>query len=250
MFIRSVCQMAMLVMLACSTANASVISIYTDRSAWELALAGASFNEESFDGEASSFAANSSANSAGLVSVDMLGGVGDPGPTGLTGGGYFQGEVDSSRDGLNIRFHHAAATGLGLLGLQNDSASNAGSLDLQELAIFIAGEYFLVSDLLGLTDSSTATGTIGSVENTTAIPFIGFVLDMPIISFIFAHGDQAYAGGVRGASEEFYLDGVVVASQRAGLARQFSLPEPGSLILLLSGFAVLFVNKHKGISNS
>ena len=243
MFIRSVCQTAMLLVLACSTANASVISTYTDRSAWEAALVGSVFDEEGFAGDARAFASNSELNVVGDLSIDMVGTVDASDRLGLTGTGFFEGGVDSSRDGLNIRFHHAAATGLGLLGLQNDNASNPGSLDLQEVAVFIAGEYFLVSDLLGLTNSSTATGNIGSIENTAVIPFIGFVLDTPVSSFMFVHGDSAYGGGVSGASEEFYLDGVVLSSQRAGLTRQYSVPEPGGLILMLSGFAGWLMNK-------
>ena len=62
-------------------------------------------------------------------------------------------------------------------------------------------------------------------------------------SFSFLHASRVYAGGVSGTSEEFYLDGVVFASEQTSLSRQVSLPEPGSLILMLSGFAAWFVNK-------
>lgn len=244
----------MLAVLVCGSANATVISTYTDRSAWETALAGLSFHEETFDGAASSFIANSSANPAGAVTVDLLGGVIDPGPSGLTGSGYFQSEVDdslidSTHDGLSLSFNHASATGFGLLGLQNDSATNPAGLNLVEISLLVGGDYFLVTDLLGLTDSSTATGELGSQLSGAAVPFIGFILDHAVTEFGVVHSNRVRAGIVSTTSEEFYLDGLVFASSRTGLARQFSVPEPGSLLLMLVGFVGLFMNKALRLTN-
>lgn len=243
MSIRPVCLAAMLSVLACGSANAAVISTYTDRTAWEAALAGAVFSQEGFGGDAVSFDANSSGNLIGDISVELIGGVGDPGPTGLTGSGFFQAEVDSravdSDQGLSVALHYQPFMGFGLLGLQNDNISNPASLDLQELALSVAGDYFLITDLLGLTDSANMTGSIPVIENDTAIPFIGFVLDVPISSFTFVHADLAYADGVSGATEEFYLDGLVFASAGTGQRMMRQLPEPSVLVLMLSGLALL-----------
>ncbi len=247
MFIRSVCQTAMLLVLACSTANASVVSTYTDRSAWEAALVGSVFDEEGFAGDARAFASNSELNVVGDLSIDMVGTVDTSDRLGLTGSGFFEGEVDSSSftdgDGLNIRFHHAAAMGIGLLGLQNDELDLPADLNLSEIGLLFGGDSFLVNDILDGTNTKDQSRQVSGRKSTGLIPFIGFVFDAPLESFMFVHGDQVARNGVAWESEEFYLDGVVVASQRAGLVRQYSVPEPGSLILLLSGFAVLFVNK-------
>ena len=256
MYFKVFCLLAGVAATTMGTASATVISTYTDRATWEAALTGAVFSEETFDGPASSFSAFSTGNSVGSVTVDLIGGVGDPGPTGLTGTGFFEGEVDSSpiidSGGLNLRMNHSLFSGFGLLGLQNDSSISAGSLDLQEIGLLVDGSYFLVSDILGLTDSSTATGSISAVENSAPIPFIGFVMDAPISSFLFVHGDQAYAGGVSGATEEFYLDGLVFASSGTqfisniqSLNNNNNVPEPGTWALVVAGLAGLGVGKRR-----
>lgn len=218
-------------------ANATVISTYTEQSAWQAALVGSVFSEEGFDGAASNFDAGSSGNAAGAVSVDLIGGVGDPGPTGLTGTGFLQGEVDSSAvgsgDGVSLTINHNPAIGFGLLGLQNDSASNPAGLNLAEIGLLVEGSAFLVSDLLGLTDSATATSGLDNTPSDAAIPFIGFILDNPLGGFSIIHGDQVYAAGVAGGSEEFYLDGLIFASA----ASTHQLPAPAPAILLLAGVA-------------
>ena len=214
---------------AVAGANAAVMT-FTNQVDWEAALAGANILTENFDGAASSFAANSSGNPAGLVTVDMIGGVGDTGPTGLTGTGFFEGEVDSSSfttgDGLSLNFNRSNILGFALLGLQNDSETTPGGLDLEEIAVEVAGEMFLVSDILGLTDPGDP-GTVPTTENTDPIPFIGFVVDIPIDSFLLKHGDLVRE--VSGGNEEFFLDGLLLA--------QADVPEPGMLGLLGLGLA-------------
>ncbi len=247
MSIRSACLVVNLSLFCMAVANASVISTYTDQSAWQTALAGSIFSEESFNGAATNFNAASSGNAAGSVSVDLIGGVGDPGPAGLTGTGFLQGEVDSSAvgsgDGVSLTINHGAAIGFGLLGLQNDSASNAAGLNLAEIGLLVDGSAFLVSDLLGLTDSATATGGLDNTPSDAAIPFIGFILDNPLGSFSIVHGDQVYAPGVAGGSEEFYLDGMIFASA----ASTHQLPAPAPAILLLAGVAGLrFARRNRG----
>ncbi len=214
-----------------SQANAAVF-VFTDQTTWKNALSGASFETENFDNGASSFSANSTGNVIGSsLTVDLIGGVGDTGPTSLTGTGFFEGEVDSSSfttgDGLTLNFNsNSPLKGFGILGLQNDNASNPGSLDLEEIGIEVSGESFLVSDILGLTNSSDGKFISNDVENTAPLPFLGFISDTEITSFKFLHGDFVAPGRVRGNAEEFYIDGIVTASA--------SVPEPASILGLLA----------------
>jgi hypothetical protein len=244
MSVRSACLAAVVSLCSVAVARATVISTYTDQAAWQAALSGTIITTEQFNGVASSFAANSSGNAAGSVSVDLVGGVGDPGPTGLTGSGFLQGEVDSSPigsdDGLSLNIDHTPAVGIGLLGLQNDSASNPAGLNLVEIGLLIDGSGFLVSDLLGLTDSAATKGALDNAKSDGAIPFLGFILDHAVSSFSIVHGDQLYGPGVAGTSEEFYLDGLMFASQPAlRLLKQSELPLPSTVALLLIGMVSL-----------
>ncbi|MEM7067040.1 MAG: hypothetical protein AAF572_28235 [Cyanobacteria bacterium P01_B01_bin.77] len=220
--------------------RAAVMS-FTDRTAWEMALLGNSFEIESFDGDLSRFSANSRGNEVGrFLSVDLVGGIGDPGPTGLTGTGFFEGEVDSSSvsigDGLALNFNTATPiSGVGILGLQNDSIFNPSGLDLQDIGIEVSGERFLVSDILGLTNSLDGN-EVPTTENTTPIPFIGFTSDVAITNFSFLHGDFVAPGGVNGTAQEFYIDGLVVASASASASA--SVSESTSVLGLLLAMGI------------
>ncbi len=68
---------------------------FLDRNEWELALSGSVLVTEDFTDAATNFEANSS-NVIGKTTINLVGGVNDPGHTGLTGSGFFQGEVDST----------------------------------------------------------------------------------------------------------------------------------------------------------
>ncbi|MBE9067122.1 hypothetical protein IQ260_10690 [Leptolyngbya cf. ectocarpi LEGE 11479] len=220
--------------LSASDVRAAVMT-FTDQAAWEMALSGNLFETESFDGDLSSFSANSSGNGVGrFLTVDLAGGIGDPGPTGFTGTGFFEGEVDSSSvstgDGLALSFNTAnPISGFGILGLQNDSEQNPSGLDLQDIGIEVNGERFIVSDILGLTNSRDGN-EVPTTENMAPIPFIGFTSDVAITSFSFLHGDFVAPGGVNGTAQEFYIDGLVVASASAST----SVPESTSVLGLLA----------------
>ncbi len=251
MYFRAFCLVAGLATAFMGAAKATVISTYTDRGDWESALSGSTVTVETFDGAASSFSSFSTGNDAGSVSVELIGGVGDTGPTGLTGSGFFESEVDSSlvgdEDGLNVRLGHSPFTGFGLLNLQDDTIGSTTGLNLVEIGLLVDGSYFLVSDILGLTNSSTASGTLSAIYTTSPIPFIGFTTKDAISSFMIVHGDQAYAGGVSGASEEFYLDGLLFASSNNDQSRltNNNVPEPGTVALMFVGLALLRVAKRR-----
>ena len=216
------------------------------------------FVTDTFEGSQAYFDANSSNNRIGAIStVDLIGGGGDPsdpnnlpdsGPTGLTGTGFFRGEVDNSdkqtQDGLELRFNSPAIYGFALIGLQRDDNFNdLGGLDREEIGIVVEGESFLVSDLLGLTDSSDGN----EVQNTQPkdvdpnaavpdpIPFLGFVTMAPVAGFTLVHGDFVAPGGVVGDNEEFFIDDLVLAK----------VPETGSSLLLfgVSLAGVLWLRK-------
>ncbi|AFY56459.1 PEP-CTERM putative exosortase interaction domain-containing protein [Rivularia sp. PCC 7116] len=211
-------------------ANANV-SVFTDRTAWENALFGASFETETFDGAETSFDPNSTGNVIGnSLNVDLIGGVGDSSPIGLTGNGFLVGEVDGSgSDALTLQFNTSSAIGgFGILGLQDDSTSSPGGLDLEEMGVEVNGEKFLISDILGLTDSSDGE-RVSTVENDDPISFIGFISDAEINSFNFLHGDLVAPGEVSGSNENFYIDGIVTAS-----TTPVAVPEPASMLGLLA----------------
>ncbi len=226
---------------------AQAITVFTDQTAWENALSGASFETENFDGAASSFDANSTGNVIGsFLTVDLIGGVGDTGPTGLTGDGFFLGEVDASGDdALTLKFNTGSAvTGFGILGWQNDEpdgdAPPGGGLDLEEYGIEVNGDRFLLSDILGLTNSSDGNPIEDSINSSGPIPFVGFISDTQITSFSLLHGDLVVPAGVSGSSDDFLMDGIVIASTTPA-----STPEPASILGLLAVGAVGAASKLK-----
>jgi hypothetical protein len=235
----SIVSIALILGLAAQS-HAGIIT-YTDYSAWQAALGGSSQVTEDFNGSASNFSANSTGNSIGTyTTLDLIGGVGDPGPTGLTDDGFLEGEVDSSSfstsDGLSLQFNASNIFGFGILGLQNDSNSSPGGLDLEEVGIEFGGESFLVSDILGLTNSSDGN-SVSSTENSQPIPFIGFLSDTTASSFSFVHGDSVALGGVSGGNEAFYIDSLVLA--------RADVPEPSAIALLALGLTWLGLMRRK-----
>ena len=184
---------------------------------WESAVSSHTVLTEDFSGPPSSFDANSVGNLLGLVSVSLLGGVGETGPTGLTGSGFFEGEVDASgTDKLAIEFSFQPSYAFALIGLQDDSLSDHDALDLEEMGISIGSVSWRLSELLGVAKSD--------------VPFLGFVSDQLIDSFTFFHPN------VVRTSEEFYLDALAIAIQPQ------SVPEPPMLLILLSGLFGLLLS--------
>ncbi|MGD1950141.1 MAG: PTPA-CTERM sorting domain-containing protein [Leptolyngbyaceae cyanobacterium] len=219
-------------------ATAASITAFTSQSAWEAALSGNVFSSETFDGDASSFAANSTGNRVGNgLSVDLDGGRRDPGPTGLTGNGFFRGEVDSfGRDSLALEFNTAVPiNGFGILGLRDFSKVG---LDLAEIGIEVGGERFLVSDLLGLSNSDNGRFVFNK-PSRKPVPFLGFVSTHGALDgFRLIHGDEVAPGGVLGQSEEFFIDGLVFAGSE-------EVPTPALLPGLIGMGAAAFSKRKK-----
>ncbi|MCK5662422.1 MAG: hypothetical protein KAI17_03000, partial [Thiotrichaceae bacterium] len=202
-----------LFLVTSSVIHAAVIPIL-NQSDWENVLSGSVFSVHDFLGSSTSFSANSTGNPIGSLSVTLNGGVGDPGFTGLTGKGFFQSEVDSSgTDALSISFSFDTAYGFALTGLQNDSLSNKSSLSLDEVAISIGSDYWVLSELVK--------------QSTSDIPFLGFVSTETIDSFSFFHAGLVRTIGRK--SEEFFLDGLIIAKSPV------SVIEPPVFVLLLAG---------------
>lgn len=151
---------AALLMLSPIAANADVIT-FTNEAAWVAALGGATTTTETLDGAASSFAANSTGNVIGSgLTLDLIGpAVGnDTGPTGSTGHGQLQFEVDGGGgDALDILINGPQMIGFALLNLTDDSLTSPEG-KLHELGVLVAGSGFLISDILGIsTDVSGQT---------------------------------------------------------------------------------------------
>ncbi|MBT3206484.1 MAG: hypothetical protein HN349_19375 [Gammaproteobacteria bacterium] len=200
--------------LAFTSVSQAAIIPFFNQSDWENTLSNPVLIEQDFLGASTSFSANSLDNNIGVLSVTLNGGVGDPGQTGLTGKGFFQSEVDSSgTDALSIDISFDSTYGFALTGLQNDSLSNKSSLALDEIAISIGLDYWVLSEEMK--------------QNTSNIPFLGFVSDELIDSFSFFH-----AGLVRQVnkeSEEFFLEGLIIAKSTV------SVDEPSVILLLMTG---------------
>lgn len=197
-------------------ASATIVA-YTDKVAWENALMGHQVLEETFDGAASDFGPDSSNNTVNDFTIDIIGHNGDPSRQGLTGNGYFAGEVDSSNlvssDGAIIQFNYSTFA-FALNGLQDDSSSSP-AFNVHEIAVEILNENFLLSDLLGLT-----TGSQTSASDAT-VPFIGFISTDVFSSFRLNHGDSVRP--VSSGNEAFWLDGISYASTE--------VPEPTTLAI-------------------
>lgn len=229
---------ALFIIGSLNTASAGVMA-YTDKTAWENALAGQIFATNDFNGPQQSFSANSINNNLGSgISLDLIGGVGDTGPTRINGNGFFEGEVDSSSfasgDGLTLQFNADKMYGFAFEGMQNDSTSTPTGLDLEEIGFEILGEKFLLSDILGLSNSSD-NNNVPTINSTGVIPFIGFVSTSLFNSFNMLHGDFVAPGGVSGGNEEFYIDSMTTA-----------VPAPSTAML----FAVVVLLSFRRFSNT
>ncbi len=203
-----------------SSVHASII-VFTDFDSWSTSVSKSQLIFEEFEGGNTNFLSDSVDNQMGLLSISVNGGGSDPGPTGLAGNGFFQSEVDSSgNDELSISFNFTRSWGFAVFGLQNDSLSNASSLALDELAISIGTDNWILDNIIG--------------ESESDIPFLGFVSDELIDSFSLFHA--AAISGVTRTSEEFYIDRIAIASPLA-------VPEPSILSIMLIGLALLFGNR-------
>lgn len=196
-------------------ASASIVT-FLDESTWRSALNSSSTFRDDFNQPFQSFLANSSANNLGFSTLNVLGGVNDAGPTGFTGFGYLEGEVDySGKDKLSLEFKFDAVYGFALVGLINDSLSSPENLNLSELAIDIDNQRFSLADLVG--------------QQKGKVDFLGFISTEEIFGFSLIHGKEI--GASNNTSEEFYLDALLLSQPTV------KVNEPSSLVLLLIGIA-------------
>lgn len=228
---------------ALSAQSASFVTVFTDQSLFEAAIA--TKVVEDFNGPEVEFADNSIGNSVGAqTTVDVIGGFNDSSFNGIDGNGFFSGEVDSSPlitdDGEAYTFNTGSIFGFGLVGLQNDDLNDPAGLDLEEIGISFGSESFLVSDLLGLTDSSN--GNFVNNAEADGPVFLGFLSSTAQDGFSLFHGDDVAPGGVNGNTEGFFVDALIldVAPDIA------PVPLPAGLLLLLGGLGVMAFLRRKG----
>ncbi|MDW3223996.1 MAG: VPLPA-CTERM sorting domain-containing protein [Paracoccaceae bacterium] len=228
----------MLSIAALSAHAASLVTVFTDQALFEAAIA--TPVTEDFNGDRVEFADNSKRNPVGLqTTVDVIGGFDDDSFNGIDGNGFFNGEVDSSLvgsgDGESYVFNTGPIFGFGLVGLQNDNLTDPAGLDLEEIGISFGTESFLLSDILGLTNSSDGQN-VNSVENTDPV-FVGFLSTDAQFGFSLFHGDDVAPGGVDGGNERFFLDALIVDVA--------PVPLPAGLPLLLGGLGAMAFLRRK-----
>lgn len=231
----------LLLLVIPSVARASIL-VFTDEAAWA-ALVG-DITNVGFLGASSDFGADTSGNPIGpRVAADVLGSPSDK--VGLSGTGQFEFEVASPESDdeepeaaaafalrgavrpanlnpeVRVRINTPSIFGFALFDLTSDIA-NTPPVPLHELAIAIAGETFLVSDIVGLT-----TPPDRSAPDAT-VPFLGFVSTVAFDSFEFIHGDRVRQ--VDGTVENYWIDGLSYAESTTVPA-----PAPATLVLFALG---------------
>lgn len=221
---RSFLSLVSIFIFSSSSVLASVMT-FTDQSQWLAEFSAQNIHTENFEGSPSLFNAQSNNIISNQLSLNLAGGVGDPGPTGLTKLGYLRGEVDGNgSDKLSLDFNVANLSGFALIGLQNDSVSSPLNLALDEIAMSVNDEVWILSELIGLDKSS--------------IPFLGFISDSPINQFSMFHASLLTK--MTRYSEQFYLDGLMLANRD-----DVAVSEPASYLLLLVGFLIMSLSKIK-----
>ncbi len=209
-------------------AFSATFTLFTDSAAFN-AAAGA-LTTESFDGPASDFGGNSDGNVINpTTTVDVLGNA-DNTPIGLSGDGFFTGEVDSSNkvssDGAEIRFNTGSIFGFGLSDIEDNDGSS--TFDVTEIAVRFGGENWLFSDILGLTDSANTTDPILSI-GLASVPFIGILSDTAFDGFTLIHGNTV-ANLTGGSNEGLQFGALNLATDTPA-----PVPLPAGLPLLLAG---------------
>ena len=197
-----------------ASAQAATITVFTDRTAWELALAGQTIVTEDFEGVATGTLPGGGVETTlGSLGFSYLGGPDGAEPEVVDGGAVngsreLNGEVnfDGTPSGDHtINFLGAFATAFG-----GDWDS---TLSGSELVIEVAGETILFSDFLAPSGDG----------------FLGFISDMAFDSFLIT---VAGTGAPGVSSEVFSLDD-------ASFALVSDVPLPAALPMFLAGLAAL-----------
>ncbi|MEM9736111.1 MAG: hypothetical protein AAF908_05855 [Pseudomonadota bacterium] len=247
--------------LMAASAEAATISVFTDRGAWETAVTQQqTFGEivvEDFSGPRRDFLRASTGNQIGSqTTLDVLSTV-EPGnpppPAFITGTGALQIITigTSTSAPISYRLNVGGVHGFALTGTFVAPILQANRIiEYQELGIRVAGQSFIVSDILGLTDSSNGQPVpairrrglpLSNPGDIEAVPlFIGFASDMPLGSFELVHGDLVVPQGVPGSFEVSSVDDLVLAT---------AIPLPAGLPLLAAGlglFAMLRRRRRAG----
>lgn len=230
---------ALTIFLCLFTAQPVVAAVvaYTDFASWTAAVSGyGPTTDQNFNGAASNFAVNSTGNTIGTqTTVALNGGGKKTGDVGLTGTGYFEGALESRKDVLGLDFSFATgAGGFALDDFRNTSLSKPKGLNLQQIGIVVGGQSFLLSDLLGLSNSSNGN-QVGNVKSDGPV-FIGFTSDIALSGFSLIHGDFVAPGFVKGNNEKFYIGSLTLASPPPS-----TVPVPAALPLLLAGLGAFGV---------
>lgn len=204
--------------------------IFLDQDEWLSALSNPSLTLQAFDGDSVQFTENSSANPIGSLSVDLQGGIGETGSTGLTGSGLFRGRLVADRaDQLSLRFSFEGVYGFALSGLQNDNVDKPLNLSLDEIALSVGNEQFVLSEL--------------THQNTSDLPFLGIISNELVDTFRLFHAREILSNGPK--VEQFHLDALIFAEPDSMTTSQSvaQIPEPPVYGLLSLGLVGLLIGR-------
>lgn len=215
------------IVACCGTASAATFMFFTDRASFDAAATGTVV--EDFNGVRQGFAGNSTGNVVGTQTTMDVIGPGDNSFFGITGTGFLELDVDGAGQDLgSYAFNTGPINGFALdLISDNNSTPN---FDGAEVGVSFGGSSWLITDILGLTDSSSGA-TIGST--TIGASFVGIISDMQFSGFSIISGADVAPNVSAGSSENVWIDNLVLATDVT------PVPLPAALPLLLGGLGIL-----------
>ena len=221
--------------MASLTAQANIVLTFTDQAAWEAALPGGSvLLTEDFGGPMSSFAPDSFNPVGPVVIRNDVDGSPTLEPVGLDGNGFLEGFLlEEGGDDVELEFFRQNMVGVAFLGLRVHP--NETFLSLEEIGFdfgtgSVLGFEFLACEVVGTCPSSpTEPDQVPNNHDADGVvDFLGFVFDGTLTEFVIDHGDDIRNLSAVGDTEQFLLDGIIVA-----------VPEPGTSALFGVGLVGL-----------
>ena len=246
--------------LAGQSAHAAIMSVFTDRTAFEAAVAGYTTTTETFETVTTPTVLGGAGNAIGSgLTLDVSpnarsfildsGGVINIEDFGFLGNGLFEVEFNDGNmlDGAfgsgRINFPTGViAFGFDFAAAQPDNGAIT-TINAEEIVFSFDGENYLLSDLLGLTtDGVNSTTTLP--RTAVASGFVGFLLSDVISALTLIHANDVVPGGVNHTLESITFDNFTFAQTSV-------VPLPAAAWVFLAGIAGLIgVGKRKRLQSA